>query len=143
MHPLAKSSTTKSGYGKFEVILEIKSQEQSKLKGEWAAYRFILRKQTLATHMIGVNEEPLGSLNIKGAHAELVRSNEPNKYPFKLNIGKTSVFFFCADSEETREECIFMLNYAAADENWTDPFKPMLTATLDEYDVKIEEEPDF
>ena len=138
---LGHTGTTSSFLGVYEIILEIKAQEHGELQGAWTAYRFVLKKQTFSPYMIGVDESPLGSLNVKGAHAEILPTSpdHPQKFPFRLNVGKNSVFFFCADSEESREECIFMLNYAAADEYWTDPFKAMNTNTIDENDVTIED----
>lgn len=93
---------------------------------DWTSFKFVLRGQEFIPYLIDSfdNQDPQGCLKVAGCKAAKIMSDaDDKKFTFKL-ASETTAYVFNAHDSQTQETTIALLNFAAADKDWYNPFMP-------------------
>lgn len=104
---------------------DAKDHQDTPLK-EWTSFKFVLRGQEFIPYLIDSfdNQDPQGCLKVAGCKAAKIPSDaEDKKFTFKLASESTAYVFNAYDSK-SQELTIALLNFAAANSDWFNPFVP-------------------
>lgn len=122
----------------YDVILQIKRNGTNRAKTatdssnvpikEWTSFKFVLRGQEFLPYSLNATDsaDPQGCLKVAGCKATKLpvdQNDKERKFPFKL-ASETTAYVFNAHDTHSQETTIALLNFAARDSCWYNPFVP-------------------